>query len=512
MKQSLQLRISQQLTMTPQLQMAIKMLQLSTLELQLEVQQALDSNLMLEEGDEGSVYEEQQEADNAPHQQSDALSVNGNDDDLAANHETPVIERRAADEISSNGNDQIPDELPIDSNWDDIYDLGSSSNSSAGSSQEGDDDQNPFERHNQRLENLGDYMHHQLQHVNLNDNERIIAEALVDALNRDGFITTPLEELQATLAAQQLVVEEDEILVVLHLLQSLDPPGIAARNLQESLLLQLRQLVPVPDERKMAERIIERYFDLLASRDYNQLKRRLKTDDATLGAVIDLIRSLNPRPAGQLGVDETQYITPDVIVSRTASSWRVELNSDAIPKLRINNHYASLIKEVRGDDASTLKSHLQEAKWFLKSIQSRNETLLKVALCIVEHQRAFLEQGEVAMRPMVLLDIANELEMHESTISRTTTRKYMHTPQGIFELKYFFSSHVGTAGGGECSSTAIRAMIKTLISDEQAKKPLSDNKIAGILCGQGINIARRTVAKYREAMGIPPSNERKQLA
>jgi RNA polymerase sigma-54 factor len=238
----------------------------------------------------------------------------------------------------------------------------------------------------------------------------------------------------------------------------------------------------------------------------------MKLSEQELTEVIQLIQGLNPRPGGQIDSDRTEYIVPDVMVSKTASGWRVALNADTAPKLRVNTYYAGLIKQTSGSDSTTMKNHLQEARWFLKSLQSRNDTLLKVSTSIIEHQLGFLEQGAVGMKPMVLHDIAEELGMHESTISRTTTRKYMHTPRGIFELKYFFSSHVSTASGGEASSTAIRSMIKTLVAEEPPKKPLSDNKLAQILSDKGINVARRTVAKYREAMAIPPSNERKRLA
>ncbi|MBF0470809.1 MAG: RNA polymerase factor sigma-54 [Gammaproteobacteria bacterium] len=501
MKQSLQLRVSQQLTMTPQLQQAIKMLQLSTLELQLEVQQALDSNLMLEEGEEN---------------EGSAESDRNGDDTTTSSSETTREEQSSplsdSDKIASGAdNEQIPDELPIDSNWDDIYDITPISGASA-SAQGEEDDSGSYEHSDEEGESLSQFLLEQLQLVKLSPRDHTIALTLIDAINRDGFITTPLEEFEESLNAQGTEVEMDEIITVLHILQNLDPPGIAARTLQESLLLQLKHLQPPPHNLKIAQRLLELHFEQLANRDYPQLKRRLKLSDEALAGVIHLIQGLNPRPAGQLGHNDTQYIVPDVFVTRGKESWSVELNSDTIPKLRINNHYAGLIRQVRSEDSNTLKSHLQEAKWFIKSIQSRNETLLKVASSIVAHQRAFLEQGEVAMKPMVLLDIATELGMHESTISRTTTRKYMHTPQGIFELKYFFSSHVATSGGGECSSTAIRAMLKSLIAAEPVQKPLSDNKLAGILSDRGINVARRTIAKYREAMGIPPSNERKRLA
>jgi RNA polymerase sigma-54 factor len=340
----------------------------------------------------------------------------------------------------------------------------------------------------------------------------LIAESIIDAINDDGFLSLSLEDLLESLQPQLPEVELDEIVAVLHRVQQCDPLGVAARDLRECLLLQLQAMSDEITWAAEARTLLSEHFELLAARDYTQLKRVLKLNEQQLTEVIQLIQNLNPRPGGQIVSDRTEYIVPDVIVSKTAKGWRVELNADTAPKIRVNNYYAGLIKHASGSDSATMKNHLQEARWFIKSLQSRNDTLLKVATSIIEHQRDFLEQGEVGMKPMVLHDISEELGMHESTISRTTTRKYMHTPRGIFELKYFFSSHVGTASGGEASSTAIRSMIKTLIAEESPKKPLSDNKLAQILSDKGINVARRTVAKYREAMAIPPSNERKRLA
>jgi len=288
---------------------------------------------------------------------------------------------------------------------------------------------------------------------------------------------------------------------------------VAARDLRECLLIQLKQLPEDMPSRSDAIAIIRDHIDLLASRDFSGLMRKLKLSEAGLKAAIGLIQTLNPTPGGRIGADsETEYITPDVIVRRHRDRWSVELNPDNAPRLRVNADYAALVRRADSSaDNTYLRNHLQEARWFIKSLQSRNETLLKVASCIVEHQRGFLEHGPEAMKPMVLRDIAEEVGMHESTISRVTTQKFMHTPRGIFELKYFFSSHVATTGGGEASSTAIRAMIRKLVAAEDARKPLSDNKIADLLLDQGIEVARRTIAKYRESLNIPPSNERKRL-
>jgi RNA polymerase sigma-54 factor len=299
---------------------------------------------------------------------------------------------------------------------------------------------------------------------------------------------------------------------VLHRIQRFDPPGIAARDPGECLCLQLVQRPADTPGRDLARVLLERHLDLLAARDYATLMRRLKIDRDTLQQVITLIQSLNPRPGTALAGNTAEYVVPDVFVFKHNDRWRVELNPDNTPRLRINSQYSQLIRRADNSaDNTSMRSHLQEARWFLKSLQNRNETLLRVATCIVEHQRGFLEHGEEAMKPLVLRDIAEALEMHESTISRVTSQKYMHTPRGIFEFKYFFSSHVSTSDGGECSAVAIRAMIKKLIGEENTRKPLSDNKIAELLEAEGINVARRTVAKYRELMAIPPSSERKQL-
>jgi len=506
MRQSLQLRTSQQLAMTPQLQQAIRMLQLSSLELQIEIQQALDSNMMLEE--------------ELPEENDDhvAIEPDKTGDFDAAGDESPVS---AEQEIASESGmlektADIPDELPVDSSWDDIYDAPITTTASAAPLGE---DSRDFEQGDSSTESLQQHLLWQMRMANFSEEDIEIAETLIDAVNNDGFITSPLNELLEGLQAQGLEIEIEELNAVLHTIQNFDPPGVAACSLQESLLLQLKVLSLKKNIDELDQNLIEqtinlitRHFDLLASRDYAQLKRKLRLNDEQLHRLTHLIQSLNPRPGSQFSAEKPQYIIPDVFVSKRRGSWKVELNLDTAPKVRVNNTYASLIKQMNGSDSSTLKTHLQEARWFIKSLQSRNETLMKVSTSIVEHQQGFLEEGEVAMKAMVLADIAVELGMHESTISRTTTRKYMHTPRGIFELKYFFSSHVSTSSGGECSSTAIRAMIKKLIAEEPVRKPLSDNKIANELSEKGINVARRTIAKYRESMAIPPSNERKRLA
>ncbi len=491
MKQSLQLRLGQQLTMTPQLQQAIRLLQLSTLELELEVQQALDSNLMLELAEEGEEEGDLPERENTAPEESDSQPESYDEPD-------PELERVQ---------DAIPDELPVDSAWDDIYEMVGTGGPAP------DDDDRPFEYGDSASESLREHLLWQLQMGSFSETDLEIAESIIDAVDDDGFLSVPLESIHEGLLAQGLEVEADEVEAVLHAVQNFDPAGVCARDLRESLLLQLRQIDPDTPWREEALLLVGDWFEALAARDFNLIRRRLRLEDDDIAAVLRLIQSLNPRPGGHISSSKTEYIVPDVIVRKYKGAWRVELNPEAAPRLRVNATYANLIKQVSNpSESATLRNHLQEARWFIKSLQSRNETLLKVATAIVERQRDFLEQGEVAMKALVLHDIAETVEMHESTISRVTTRKYMHTPRGIFELKYFFSSHVGTADGGEASSTAIRALIKQLVGEENGAKPLSDSKIATILAEKGINVARRTVAKYREAMAIPPSNERKRLA
>ncbi len=492
MKQALQLRLGQHLTMTPQLQQAIRLLQLSTLELHTEIQDALDSNLMLELEDDHN-----------------NTSTNKNDSESTAETEiTASKQETEAAEIKGPTEDSaIPDELPTDSSWDDIYDS-ITPPSSAGNAVEHD-----FEVSGSSGESLQDHLHWQMELTPFSETDQAIAEVIIDAINDDGYLGTSIEEIHQALVNDIEEIELDEVEAVLHRIQNFDPAGIGARDLRESLSLQLKQFPLESEWLQPAILLVSDYFDLLANRDYAQLTRRMKISEDSLKEIIRLIQSLNPRPGGQITASQPEYIIPDVIVTKVKGRWQVELNSDAAPRLRVNPHYASLIKKVNNSKDNTyLKNHLQEARWFIKSLMSRNETLLKVSRCIVERQTDFLEHGEEAMKALVLHDIAEKVDMHESTISRVTTRKYMHTPRGIFELKYFFSSHVSTASGGECSATAIRALIKKLVAAELPNKPLSDSKIANILSDQGIMVARRTVAKYRETLAIPPSNERKRLA
>ena len=507
MKASLQLKIGQSLTMTPQLQQAIRLLQLSSMELQVEIQEALESNMMLETAEEAST------------ENSDAEKLEGNNPgDI--NPEENIL--NTTQETGSTAEiENIPDELAVDSVWEDTYES-SINESSINTSQSYEGSQSGFENQNTHDETLGEHLLWQLNLTPINDTDRVIASTIIDALDDDGYLNSDLTDIHSSLNkeiySESMGDEEseiglDEIEAMLHMIQAMEPTGVAARDLQECLLLQLRQCNKDTPMLTLAVELVSKHLDLLASRDFNQLMRRLKLDQEELQEVIVLIQSMNPRPGGQIHETRTEYIAPDVYVRKVKGRWRVELNSELMPHLRVNTSYASMIRRAdNSEDNVSLKSHLQEARWFIKSLQSRSETLLRVATCIVERQRAFLEYGEEAMKPMVLHDVAEALGMHESTISRVTTRKYMHTPRGIFELKYFFSSHFSTSHGGDASSTAIRAFIKKLIAAETPQKPLSDSKISALLSDQGINVARRTVAKYREAMAIPPSNERKRLA
>lgn len=503
MKPSLQLRVSQSLTMTPQLQQAIRLLQLSSIELQNEVQDALESNMMLEVADE-----ENNRSSDDDNNSSDSKSASGESKSDSSDN-SDVGDTTLNEEISGN-KETIPDDLPVDSEWDDIYD-GSSSYSK--SSDVSISSQNLFENQDSGEKTLHEHLLWQLNLTPTSETDKAIAVAVIDSLDDDGYLTSSNDEILNSLAIEDEEIDESEIEAVVRMIQAMDPVGVAARNLQECLLLQLKQQEAGTQWLDEALDLVENHLDSLGSRNFNLIMRRMKLSQEELQQVIHLIQTMNPKPGGSIQESRTEYVVPDVFVKKIKGVWKVELNMDAIPQVRINSSYASMIRRADNSaDNNSLKSHLQEARWFIKSLQSRSETLLKVATAIVERQRGFLEYGEEAMKPLVLHDIAETLGMHESTISRVTTRKYMHTPRGIFELKYFFSSHVSTNYGGACSSTAIRALIKKLISAETPNKPLSDNKIAALLDEQGINVARRTVAKYREAMSIPPSNERKRLS
>lgn len=476
MKQGLQLRLSQQLAMTPQLQQAIRLLQLSTLELQPELQQALESNPLLEQIDT------HEEIDTRETQDSETLDT------------ADALEQK-----------EMPEELPLDASWDTIYTAGTPS----GTSGDYIDDELPVYQ-GETTQTLQDYLMWQVELTPFSDTDRAIATSIVDAVDETGYLTVPLEDILESIGDEEIDI--DEVEAVLKRIQRFDPVGVAAKDLRDCLLIQLSQFDKTTPWLEEARLIISDHLDLLANHDFRTLMRVTRLKEDVLKEAVNLIQSLDPRPGQSIQTGEPEYVIPDVLVRKHNGHWTVELNSDSIPRLQINQHYASMCNNARNDgDSQFIRSNLQDAKWLIKSLESRNDTLLRVSRCIVEQQQAFFEQGEEYMKPMVLADIAQAVEMHESTISRVTTQKYLHSPRGIFELKYFFSSHVNTEGGGEASSTAIRALVKKLIAAENPAKPLSDSKLTSLLSEQGIMVARRTVAKYRESLSIPPSNQRKQL-
>ena len=476
MKQGLQLRLSQQLAMTPQLQQAIRLLQLSTLELQQELQQALESNPLLEQIDT------HEEIDTRETQDSETLDT------------ADALEQK-----------EMPEELPLDASWDTIYTAGTPS----GTSGDFMDDELPVYQ-GETTQTLQDYLMWQVALTPFSDTDRAIATSIVDAVDDTGYLTVPLEDILESMGDEEIDI--DEVEAVLKRIQRFDPVGVAAKDLRDCLLIQLSQFDKTTPWLEEARLIISDHLDLLANHDFRTLMRVTRLKEDVLKEAVNLIQSLDPRPGQSIQTGEPEYVIPDVLVRKHNGHWTVELNSDSIPRLQINQHYASMCNNARNDgDSQFSRSNLQAAKWLIKSLESRNDTLLRVSRCIVEQQQAFFEQGEEYMKPMVLADIAQAVEMHESTISRVTTQKYLHSPRGIFELKYFFSSHVNTEGGGEASSTAIRALVKKLIAAENPAKPLSDSKLTSLLSEQGIMVARRTVAKYRESLSIPPSNQRKQL-
>ncbi|MBD1576185.1 MULTISPECIES: RNA polymerase factor sigma-54 [Vibrio] len=488
MKSSLQLKFSQSLTMTPQLQQAIRLLQLSTLDLQQEIQQALDSNPLLE-------VEEPQEDRNEESTPSSPES------ESATTSESEFNEAEVPDSSEQFEQSNISEDLAIDASWEDIY---SANTGSTGISSEAE---LPIYQ-GETTETLHDYLAWQLELTPFSETDRTIAYAILDGLDNFGYLTESLEDIQQSLG--DIEIEIDEITAVLKRIQQFDPLGVASRNLQECLLLQLATFPQDTPWLTQAKMLLEQHIDQLGNRDYRLIYRDTKLKEDELKQVLQLIQQLDPRPGNSITPDDTEYVVPDVSVFKEKGKWTVSINPDSVPRLKVNQQYAAMAKG-NNPDSQYIRAHTQEAKWLIKSLESRNETLLKVARCIVEHQQDFFEYGEEAMKPMVLNDIALDVDMHESTISRVTTQKYMHTPRGIFELKYFFSSHVSTEAGGECSSTAIRALIKKLVAEEDTKKPLSDNKIATLLVAQGIQVARRTVAKYRESLHIAPSSQRKRL-
>lgn len=494
MKASLVLKMGQQLTMTPQLQQAIRLLQMSTLDLQAEIQEALESNPMLE----------QQDDNNSPASSAEHTAQEHSSNTQASSQEE-ASSTAASQPETSDWTEQIPSELEIDTSWEDVY-QSSASNLPSSPSEDWD-----FTSTTSVGVDLQSHLLWQLNLAKMTDSDRMIATVIIDSIGADGYLQDSLDDIQDAFDPMQHI-EMDEIEMVLKRVQQFEPTGIAARNLSECLLLQLHALPSSTAYLAEAKTLCSEHLELLGARDYNQLMRRMRIKEDALKEIVQLIQSLNPRPGSVIESKEAEYIVPDVIVRKANNRWIVELNPAVAPRLAVNAQYAGFVQRADNSaDNTFLRTQLQEARWFIKSLQSRNETLLKVATQILDYQRGFFDYGPEAMKPLVLAEIAEAVGMHESTISRVTTQKYMHTPRGIFELKYFFSSHVSTAQGGECSSTAIRAIITKLVAAENPKKPLSDSKIAALLEEQGIQVARRTIAKYRESLGIASSTERKQL-
>ena len=478
MKHSLQLRLSQHLTLTPQLQQSIRLLQLSTLELNQELERVLQENPLLERED--GVGGEP----GAP-----PVEIVSRAPDAA-----PAAEAPAADDVPADAGSAefgAVDDTPLAGYRDE--------------SEEGEYPQIAADAPTLRAHLLA-----QLSLTNLPERDRKLVTLLIDSLNEDGYLTQSPEELLELLPAE-LEIEPEELQIALKHLQNFEPAGIGARSLGECLALQLAALAPDTPYRGEAIETAKHHLEVLAARDFGKLKKLLHCDEAMLRGVQKLITSLNPRPGSDFSAEDTRYVVPDVIVRKVKGVWVASLNPEAMPRLRINRLYADILSRNRNAGSQQLTSQLQEAKWLIKNVQQRFDTILRVSQAIVDRQRHFFEHGEVAMRPLVLREIAEALDLHESTASRVTTQKFMHTPRGIFELKYFFGSHVTTEAGGAASSTAIRALIKQFVSAENGRKPLSDGQISEILAQQGINVARRTVAKYRESMQILPVNLRKSL-
>jgi RNA polymerase sigma-54 factor len=492
MKPTLQFRLSQHLTLTPQLQQSIRLLQLSTVELNQEIERLLMENPILERED----GETDAAAAGAGPAEPTRAAAEGTGDTRDRGEE------RAGEPVAEPAGEPRED-LPGDyaAPW-------------RGGEDGGNDDEGDRTQAAPDLPTLRDHLNGELALSNLGARDRALVALLVDVLDEDGYLTQPLEEIAALMPAEAEVSVE-ELGIALHHLQNLEPAGVGARTPSECLALQIRALQKDGAAPQavcaLALRIAEQHLELLASRDYVRLKGLTGADDDALRAAQQLIRGLNPRPGAAFARVETRYVIPDVIVRKLRNVWRASLNPEAMPRLRVNRLYAQLAARPRGSGGNALASQLQEARWLIKNVQQRFDTILRVSQAIVDRQRNFLEHGEVAMRPMVLREIADALGVHESTVSRVTTQKYMATPRGTYELKYFFGSHVATDSGGAASSTAIRALIKQLVAAENAKAPLSDSRIAQVLGEQGIVVARRTVAKYRESLQIPPVNQRKSL-
>ncbi len=480
LKPALQLKLGQQLTMTPQLQQAIRLLQLPVLELQAQIQQALDTNVMLEA--------EEEEISTVDTAELPTLNYEQRQEHVEAaetRDAEPQVE--AVDESEWTDNQATgPSETPWSGDGDRTEEYGDTSD-----------------------ENLQEHLLWQLQMSRLDDHERRIGVAIIDGINDDGYLTESIDEIIANLLPETIATP-DEMAAVLAHVQAMDPAGVGARSVGECIELQVRQLREDTPGREIAIQIARQFLPEVAQQQFSLLRRQLHVTEEELENALVLVRACQPRPGASIHSAPAEYVVPDVFVRRTDHGWAVEVNPATLPKIRVNQSYANML--TRSNDHAMLRTQLQEARWLIRSLEIRNETLMKVAMCIVQRQAAFLEHGDERMQPMILKDVAEAIEMHESTVSRVTANKYMHTPRGVIEFRYFFSSHVSAHDGSELSSTAIRARIKKLIAQEDADKPLSDSRIAEVLAEDGAQVARRTVAKYREALGIPPSSERKRAA
>lgn len=485
LKPALQLKLGQQLTMTPQLQQAIRLLQLPVLELQAQIREALEANVMLEAEEEDSVLE--------------SLGASSEETTYDGAADTETVE-----EPTRTHQEDAHVEVVADSDWTESHTAGVSD--SPWNNDEDEDRGQEFA--DTQGTTLQDHLLWQLRLSKLKQRDEKIGEAIIDAMNSDGYLIEPLEEIALNLMPE-LTVQPAEVESILTVIQNMDPAGVGARNISECITLQLQQLQADTPGLTTALQVAAQYLDEVAHHQYSLIRKHLHASEEDLEQALALVRACQPRPGASIQSSAPDYIVPDVFVRRTEHGWAVEINPTSIPKVRVNQSYAGMLG--RSSDFAVMRTQLQEARWLIRSLEIRNETLLKVARCIVQRQTAFLEQGDEAMQPMILKDVADAVEMHESTISRVTTNKYMHTPRGVFEFRYFFSSHVSGSDGSELSSTAIRAKIRKLVAAEDADKPLSDSRIAEILSEDGIQVARRTVAKYREAMGIAPSAERKRL-
>jgi len=479
MKPALQLRLSQQLTLTPQLQQAIRLLQLSTQDMHQEVARMLEENPLLEVADESASGIFTAEPRNTPSTANDEPGQTHSDSD-----------DRGADDF---GNE------PADWNT-----------GGGGMARSEDDEDETYPEQAAEQASLRAHLHSQLTTSSLDDRDRKVVGLLIDALDENGYLAQNLEKLAELLPAE-LGITLDDLETALVQLQHLDQPGLGARHLGECLALQLKAFPDDTPHLELAIRLVSHHLDLLAAHDFAKIKKLLHCSDDELRAAQHLIVCLNPKPGAEFGQSIADYVVPDVIVEKYKNKWRARLNAEAMPKLRVNQIYANILQQRGDNNSSQLATQLQEAKWLIKNLQQRFDTILRVAEAIVERQGNFFEHGEIGMRPLVLREIADALELHESTISRSTTQKFMLTPRGIYEFKHFFCSGLSTESGGTCSSTAIRELIKQLVSAEDGHKPLTDSRMSEILAQQGIVVARRTIAKYREALHILPVNLRKSL-